>query len=92
MPVGWPADPAASVAVPIPASSVLVGVPVSVATFGVGVPKPLFRIPLVEGRYSGHRWTPSRDGQRFLVNTPTGAAAAGRFIVVLNWTAELGRK
>ena len=34
----------------------------------------------------------TRDGQRFLVNTPTGAAAAGRFVVVTDWTTELGRR
>ena len=58
-------------------------------TFQAGVPKPLFRTALTEGRYPGYRWAVSRAGQRFLVNTPSGVAAAGRFIVVLNWTAEL---
>jgi len=61
-------------------------------TFEVGVPKPLFKATLSEGRYPGYRWAVSRDGQRFLVNTPSGAATAGSFIVVTNWTAELRRK
>ena len=62
------------------------------ATFELGVPKPLFRMALTRGPYMGYRWAVSRDGQRFLVNTPSGAAAAGHLIVVTNWTAELGRK
>jgi serine/threonine protein kinase len=62
------------------------------ATFEVGAPKPLFKIPLTAGGYQGYRWAVSRDGQRFLVNTPSGAVAAGHFIVVTNWTAELRRK
>ena len=61
-------------------------------TFEVGVPKLLFKTPLTAGGYPGYRWAVSRDGQRFLVNTPSGAVAAGRFIVVTNWTAELRRK
>jgi Tol biopolymer transport system component len=62
------------------------------ATFEVGVPKLLFKTTLTEGVYAGRRWAVSRDGQRLLINTPSGAATAGRFIVVTNWTAELRRK
>ena len=61
-------------------------------TFQVGAPKLLFRTTLTPGAYPGYRWDVSRDGQRFLINTPSGAATAGRFIVVTNWTAELRRK
>jgi Tol biopolymer transport system component len=61
-------------------------------TFEVGVPKMLFTIGFTESAYSAYRWAVSRDGQRFLVNTPTGEVAAGRFVVVANWTAELRRK
>jgi Tol biopolymer transport system component len=61
-------------------------------TFEVGVPKLLFKITFTEGGYSGYRWAVSRDGQRFLINTPSAAATAGRFIVVTNWTTELRRK
>jgi Tol biopolymer transport system component len=60
--------------------------------FDVGVPKLLFRTSLTAGRYAGHRWAVSRDGQRFLVNTSSGEVAAERFIVVTNWTTELKRK
>ena len=61
-------------------------------TFGVGVPKALFKATLVEGTYTGYRWAPARDGQRFLINTPAGAVTAGRFVVVTNWTSELKSK
>jgi len=61
-------------------------------TFEVGAPKALFTIALTEGVYRGYRWAVSRDAQRFLVNTPFGGVAAGRFIVVTNWTTELRRK
>jgi Tol biopolymer transport system component len=61
-------------------------------TFEVGVPRTLFKVTLTTGRYPGYRWAPSRDGQRFLVNTPSGAATAGYLIVVTNWAAELRGK
>jgi hypothetical protein len=34
-------------------------------------------------------YVPSRDGRRFLINTPTGDAAIVPITVVLNWTAAL---
>ncbi len=58
--------------------------------FEADLPKPLFKTTLTEGRYPGYRWAVSRDGQRFLVNTTSGAGDA-RVIVVLNWAAELGK-
>jgi eukaryotic-like serine/threonine-protein kinase len=61
-------------------------------TFQVGAPKLLFRTRLTQGAYPGDRWNVTRDGQRFLVDTPFGAAAAGYFVVVENWTTELRRK
>jgi hypothetical protein len=61
-------------------------------TFEVGVPRTLFKVTLTTGRYPGYRWAVSRDGQRFLVNTPSGAATAGYLIVVTNWAAELRGK
>jgi Tol biopolymer transport system component len=62
------------------------------ATFSAGVPKLLFKTALTQGWYPGYRWAVSRDGQRFLVNTPAGGVPAGRFMVVTNWTRELRRK
>jgi Tol biopolymer transport system component len=60
--------------------------------FEVGMPKLLFKTALSEWWYQGYRWAVSRDGQRFLIDTPSGAADAGRFIVVMNWTEGLRRK
>jgi hypothetical protein len=34
-------------------------------------------------------YVPSRDGQRFLINTPTGDPAIVPITVVLNWAAAL---
>jgi hypothetical protein len=62
------------------------------ATFAVGAPKSLVTIEFTGGEYPGYRWSPTRDGQRFLVNTPSGTTAAGRFVVVTNWPAEIGRR
>ena len=62
------------------------------ATFEVDVPKALFKTTLSAGPYPGYRWAVSRDGQRFLVNTPPESESAGRHVVVTNWTTELRRK
>jgi eukaryotic-like serine/threonine-protein kinase len=62
------------------------------AAFDVGAPRALFAIEFTASAYRGYRWDVSNDGQRFLINTPSGTAAAGRFVVVTNWTAELRRK
>ncbi len=62
------------------------------ADFEAGAPKALFKASLTEWEYLGYRWAVSPDGQRFLVNTPSGAEEAARFVVVLNWTAGMGRK
>jgi sugar lactone lactonase YvrE len=45
----------------------------------------------VAGEASSQRthYVPSRDGRRFLINTPTGDAAMVPITVVLNWTAAL---
>jgi eukaryotic-like serine/threonine-protein kinase len=61
---------------------------------GVG-PGPAFGAPteLFQARVAGGvsslrtHYVPSRDGQRFLINTPTGDAAMVPITVVLNWTA-----
>jgi Tol biopolymer transport system component len=61
-------------------------------TFEVGVPRLLFKTALTQGPYQGWRWAASRDGQRFLINTPSGEAAAAHLVVVTNWTTELRKK
>jgi len=54
-----------------------------------GIPEPLFQTR-VSGHVSANRthYAAARDGQRFLVNTATDAAASP-ITVVLNWTATL---
>ena len=53
-----------------------------------GAPTELFPVR-VAGGVSSQRthYVPSRDGKRFLINTPTGDAAIVPITVVLNWTA-----
>ena len=53
-------------------------------------PTELFQVR-VAGGVSSQRthYVPSRDGQRFLINTSTGDAAIVPITVVLNWTAAL---
>ena len=55
-----------------------------------GVPKALFqtRVPVGVDPSRMH-YVPTRDGQRFLVNTQTGDPAPNPITVVLNWTAGL---
>jgi len=68
----------------------IMAVPVSAgASFEPGTPRPLFKAVLNEGGYSGTRWVPSADGQRFLLNSPLDDRSRARFIVVTDWTAEL---
>ena len=55
-----------------------------------GTPTELFQVR-VGGVVSSQRthYVPSRDGRRFLINTPIGDAAIVPITVVLNWTAAL---
>ncbi len=63
------------------------------AAVEVGAPRLLFRATLaIGGFYRAYRWAPTGDGQRFLVNTPTGEVATGRLLVVTNLATELVRK
>jgi Tol biopolymer transport system component len=56
------------------------------------VPKPLFqtRVPAGVEAFRTH-YVPTRDGQRFLINTQTGDPSPNPITVVLNWTAALNR-
>jgi len=55
-----------------------------------GVPKVLFQTRVPEGVTARRtHYVPSRDGQRFLVNTQSLDAPPGPITVVLNWQAEL---
>jgi serine/threonine-protein kinase len=50
--------------------------------FQSGTPQPLFEV-------EGGRYTPSKDGQRFLTTVVTEKAPAPSINVVLNWTSEV---
>jgi Tol biopolymer transport system component/tRNA A-37 threonylcarbamoyl transferase component Bud32 len=52
-------------------------------SFAVGIPRPLFQMTFPPGR---NGYVPSRDGQRFLVNTFVERAGSD-IVVVLNWMA-----
>jgi eukaryotic-like serine/threonine-protein kinase len=54
------------------------------------VPKTLFQTRVPEGVTSRRtHYVPSRDGQRFLVNTQSSDASPNPITVVLNWQADL---
>jgi hypothetical protein len=52
----------------------------------------LFRAELHESSFTGVRWSPTPDGQRFLLVMPLGGTAGTSFTVVADWPAELGKK
>jgi Tol biopolymer transport system component len=55
-----------------------------------GPPRELFQTRVAGGvSLNRTHYVPSRDGQRFLVNTPIGEPAMVPITVVLNWTAGL---
>ncbi|MGH7731188.1 MAG: hypothetical protein ACRENJ_08065 [Candidatus Eiseniibacteriota bacterium] len=61
-------------------------------TFEPGIPQPLFRVELVERTFSGTRWCPTADGQRFLLAVPVGGAGGTTFTVVSGWPTKLRKK
>ena len=67
----------------------LMAVPVGAGP-SFGVPRALFQTRVPAG-VSANRmhYVPSRDGQRFLVNTQSGDASPSPITVVMNWTAGL---
>jgi hypothetical protein len=55
-----------------------------------GVPKPLFQTRVTAGVTPNRtHFVPSRDGQRFLVNTQNDDSATASITVVINWAAGL---
>jgi Tol biopolymer transport system component len=55
-----------------------------------GAPTELFPVRVAGGvSFQRTHYVPSRDGKRFLINTPIGDAAIVPITVVLNWTAAL---
>jgi Tol biopolymer transport system component len=77
--------------------SQLMAVPVGVSgsSLEFGSPMPLFRVDMLNGPATavGFRaqYDVAPDGQRFLVNVPTGPSAGTPLTVVLNWAARLGQ-
>ncbi len=57
--------------------------------FDPGVPKPLFQTRVTDLANSRNQYTPSADGQRFLVNTVVGETTAWPITVALNWDTTL---
>jgi Tol biopolymer transport system component len=77
----------------IAADRSIVAVPVNAGeSFEPGTPQPLFRAELAEGLFTGGRWQPTGDGQRFLLLMPSGGTAGTTFTVVSNWPAEFRKK
>jgi hypothetical protein len=70
----------------------LMAVPVKTGSgFEAGAPRELFPTPIISGASPYEFfYTPSADGQRFLLNIPAGEAAVQPSITVeLNWQAGL---
>ena len=59
------------------------------ATFERGVPKPLFELRTLLGTMAvGNHYAVSRDGRRFLVNSPAEEAVTTPITVVMNWAPK----
>jgi dipeptidyl aminopeptidase/acylaminoacyl peptidase len=73
----------------ISADSQLMAVPVTTGnTFEAGTPAPLFNITSHREVYEVAPYDVAPDGQRFIVNSQTGAPALP-IDVIINWTSEL---
>jgi len=70
-------------------NSVAIG---SGAGFEPGTPQPLFKVELSEGLFTGTRWSPTTDAQRFLLEVPVGSPGGTTFRVVTGWPAELRKR
>ena len=60
--------------------------------FEPGTPQPLFRVELAEGLFTGSRWCPSADAQRFLLDVPVGGGGGTTFTVITGLPTELRKK
>ena len=77
----------------IAADRSITAVPVEAGeSFEPGTPQPLFRAEIAEGPFTGTRWCPTADGQRFLMVVPTGGPGGTTFTAVTNWPTELRKK
>ena len=57
--------------------------------FQAGIPQPLFETNSVADFFG--RYAVARDGQRFLMSTPVGAAGPTPATVVINWISGIKR-
>jgi len=55
------------------------------AALDVGTPVRLFEHALIHSERERNRWAASADGQRFLLNAPSGNIEPPRIQVVLDW-------
>jgi Tol biopolymer transport system component len=59
----------------------------------LGIPKALFRAPVLGGNggapTTAWRWDVSKDGQRFLINTALEEEASSTITVLLNWQSTV---
>jgi len=62
------------------------------AEFRSGTPVRLFNANLAGGGFGDRRWQVTRDGERFLINTPVGAQGEFMFSVTTNWMETLRQK
>jgi serine/threonine protein kinase/Tol biopolymer transport system component len=75
----------------ISTDSQLMAVPIKTSNaFDAGTPVPLFRVATHRKEYEVAPYDVAPDGQRFIVNSLTGAPALP-INVVINWTSELKR-
>jgi hypothetical protein len=65
-------------------------------TFAAGVPRPLFRTPVLGAAFQGgtsrNEYAVDASGSRFLVNRPVGALSANAISVVSSWRADFQRR
>jgi hypothetical protein len=76
----------------------LMAVPINLPSagkpFDVGKPAALAVTGITGGAVPGaqkHEYAVSHDGQRFLINTTSGEAAASPITVILNWKPPAGK-
>jgi hypothetical protein len=70
----------------------LCGVQVKASSDHLAVSLPVRLFAGVDNDYGEDKYAATRDGQRFLVITPTGSGAPDRIRVITNWTSLLEKK